>query len=211
MADVVTFTCQSCTYEGEALESDGFYYCSACGEKNLDVVDTGAEEEDAIGAGIYLASHQRRTAAPTDAVYVQPISQCNPSQSNFLRKLGLEDDSQVKVKAENVDQSQCDSSNPADFGGSAVVSIEQYYKEIRLRYIMGLQMMIELQCEALVKEFKVTPLICGLVGPIWLRFVSKTGVFDDDWADKAIHDSEMQNEGNNVKFSFLLNISATLE
>ncbi|KEH29974.1 TATA box-binding protein associated factor RNA polymerase I subunit B-like protein [Medicago truncatula] len=195
MADVVTFTCQSCTYEGEALESDGFYYCSACGEKNLDVVDTGAEEEDAIGAGIYLASHQRRTAAPTDAVYVQPISQCNPSQSNFLRKLGLEDDSQVKLKAENVDQSQCDPSNPADFGGSTVVSIEQYYKEIRLRYIMGLQMMIELQCEALVKEFKVTPLICGLVGPIWLRFVSKTGVFDDDWADKAIHDSEMQNEG----------------
>ncbi|WJX21186.1 hypothetical protein P8452_10649 [Trifolium repens] len=45
-----------------------------------------------------------------------------------------------------------------------------------------------------VKEFKVTPLICGLVGPIWLRFVSKTGVFDDDWADNVIYDSEMQRE-----------------
>jgi len=209
MGDVLTFTCQSCNYEGEALESEGFYYCNGCGEKNLDVVDTGADEEDAIGTGIYLASHQRRT---TDAVYVRPISQCNPSsQANLLRNLGLQDDSQVKVKAENVDQSQRDLSNPADFGGSTAVSIEQYYKEIRLRYIMGLQMMIEIQCEALVKEFKVTPLICGLVGPIWLRFVSKTGVFDDDWADKAIHESEMQNEGNNVKFSFLLYISATLQ
>ncbi|XP_058766833.1 TATA box-binding protein-associated factor RNA polymerase I subunit B [Vicia villosa] len=55
--------------------------------------------------------------------------------------------------------------------------------------------MVELQCEALVKEFKVTPLICGLVGPIWLRFIAKTGVFDEDWANKVLDDSETQKEG----------------
>ncbi|KAL5097956.1 hypothetical protein RYX36_002283 [Vicia faba] len=86
-------------------------------------------------------------------------------------------------------------STPVDFGGSNVPSSEDYNNEIRLRYVFGLQIMIELQCEALVKEFKVTPLICGLVGPIWLRFVAKTGVFDEDWANKVLHDSEMQKEG----------------
>jgi hypothetical protein len=39
-----------------------------------------------------------------------------------------------------------------------------------------------------------------------LRFVSKTGVFDDDWADNVIYDSEMQREGNNIKFTFLVYI-----
>ena len=101
---------------------------------------------------------------------------------------------------------------PADFGdmgGAKVPSFEDYHNEIRLRYVMGLQMIIELQCEALVKEFKVTPLVCGLVGPIWLRFVSRTGVFDDDWADRIIHDSEMQEEGNNsVNFPTIASIYA---
>ncbi|XP_058746391.1 TATA box-binding protein-associated factor RNA polymerase I subunit B-like [Vicia villosa] len=45
-----------------------------------------------------------------------------------------------------------------------------------------------------VKEFKVTPLICGLVGPIWLRFIAKTGVFDEDWANKVLDDSETEKE-----------------
>ncbi|WJX43519.1 hypothetical protein P8452_30603 [Trifolium repens] len=187
MDDVLTLTCQSCYYVGETDELDGFYYCRSCGEQNLDVVDTGAEEGEGIGGGIYLASHQRSQPIPA-----KPVSQYNTqsSQSSYRRKLGLEADE------ENVDRSQFDEASPwepEDFG-SEVVCSEDYHKEIRLRYVLGLQLMIQLQCEALVKEFKVTPLICGLVGPIWLRFVSKTGVFDDDWADNVIHDSEMQRE-----------------
>ncbi|XP_010426572.1 PREDICTED: TATA box-binding protein-associated factor RNA polymerase I subunit B-like [Camelina sativa] len=68
---------------------------------------------------------------------------------------------------------------------------EDYYMETRDRYVKGLLMMITYQCEALVEKFKVTPLIIGLVGPICLRFVSLSEVFDDDWADKAIRDSEL--------------------
>jgi hypothetical protein len=202
MDDVLTLTCQSCYYVGEADELDGFYYCSSCGEQNLDVVDTGAEEGEGIGvSGIYMASHQRSQPIPA-----KPVSQYNTqsSQSSYRRKLGLEADE------ENVDRFQFDEASPwepEDFG-SKVVNSEDYHKEIRLRYVLGLQLMIQLQCEALVKEFKVTPLICGLVGPIWLRFVSKTGVFDDDWADNVIHDSEMQREGNNMEFRFLVYIYA---
>jgi hypothetical protein len=127
-----------------------------------------------------LASHQRSQPIPA-----KPVSQyTQSSQSHFDEASPWE---------------------PEDFG-SKLVSSEDYHKDIRLRYVLGLQLMIQLQCEALVKEFKVTPLICGLVGPIWLRFVSKTGVFDDDWADNVIYDSEMQREGNNIKFTFLVYI-----
>ncbi|CAJ2679381.1 TATA box-binding protein associated factor RNA polymerase I subunit [Trifolium pratense] len=158
MEDVLTLTCQSCNYEDEVVELDGFYYCRSCGQQNLDVVDTGAEDGEGIGVGgIYLAKHKRRVYASSEAINV-PFS------------------------------------TPKDFGSKGV-KFDVYIKEIRLRYVMGLQIMIELQCEALVKEFKVTPLICGLVGPIWLRLVSKTGVFDDDWADKEFHDSHVQKEG----------------
>ncbi|KAL5078636.1 hypothetical protein RYX36_007057 [Vicia faba] len=189
-------TCQSCNFVGEPFESDGFFFCSSCGEKNQDAFDNGAEEEEAFGTagGINLPSHQRRASAHSEAIDVPPISQYDPlSQSNLLSSLGL-----IEVKQENVDlsHSHFSPSTPADFGGSNVPSSEDYHNEIRLRYVFGLQIMIELQCEALVKEFKVTPLICGLVGPIWLRFVAKTGVFDEDWANKVLHDSEMQKEGD---------------
>ncbi|KAK2381677.1 TATA box-binding protein-associated factor RNA polymerase I subunit B [Trifolium repens] len=155
MEDVLTLTCQFCNYVGEVVELDGFYYCSCCGERNLDVVNTGAKEGEGIGVGgIYLAKHKRQ--------YVS-----SPS------------------------------STPEDFGSKGV-NFDDYIKQIRLRYVMGLQIMIELQCEALVKEFKVTLLICGLVGPIRLRLISKAGVFDDDWADKEFYDSHLQKEACHI-------------
>ena len=93
-------------------------------------------------------------------------------------------------------------SGPSDFGlgldGSDGLSFEDYYTQLRIRYVMGVQIMIELQCQALVEKFKASPLICGVAGTIWLRFVATTRVFDDEWADKVIQDSEMQKPGNPV-------------
>ncbi|XP_027366571.1 TATA box-binding protein-associated factor RNA polymerase I subunit B [Abrus precatorius] len=209
MVDVNNLTCQTCNNVGLGDGSDGFFYCLRCGCQYEDVIDTAVDDDDIFnkggetgGAAVYLASHQRQRSV---AIKVEPISQYDSfydSQSNFVRNLGLEDETPQRdyhgqVKSEEFDYAQFDQASPsvpADFGGLKVPSFEDYHNEIRMRYVMGLQMMIELQCEALVKEFKVTPLICGLIGPIWLRFVSRTGVFDDDWPDKVIHDSEMQNE-----------------
>lgn len=84
---------------------------------------------------------------------------------------------------------------PAPNPDPVKLSYEDYYKETRDRYVKGLLMMITYQCDALVEKFNVTPLIIGLVGPICLRFVALSGVFDDDWADKAILESELQSEG----------------
>ncbi|XP_020214063.1 TATA box-binding protein-associated factor RNA polymerase I subunit B [Cajanus cajan] len=209
MVDVHNLTCQTCNNVGLGDGSDGFFYCLRCGSQYEDVMDTAVDDDDLFnkggetgGGAVYLASHQRQRSV---AIKAEPISQYDSfynSQSNFIRSLGLEDETPQRndhgqVKIEEFDAAQFDEASPsvpADFGGLKVASFEDYHNEIRMRYVMGLQMMIELQCEALVKEFKVTPLICGLVGPIWLRFVSKTGVFDDDWADKVIHASEMQKE-----------------
>ena len=81
-------------------------------------------------------------------------------------------------------------------------TFEDYYNEIRIRYVMGLQYMIQFQCEALVREFKVSPLICGLAGTIWMRFVACSAVFDDDWADQTIQNSEMERTGESSVTSF---------
>ncbi|XP_047165899.1 TATA box-binding protein-associated factor RNA polymerase I subunit B [Vigna umbellata] len=208
MVDVHNLVCQTCNSVGLGDGSDGFFYCLRCGSQFEDVMDTAVDADDLFnkgetaGGAVYMASHLRQRPA---AVKAEPISQYDSfydSQSNFIKNLGLDDDTPqrnefVEVKREEfyADQFVEESpSVPTDFGGSNVASFEDYHNEIRMRYVMGLQMMIELQCEALVKEFKVTPLICGLVGPIWLRFVSRTGVFDDDWPDKVIHNSEMQRE-----------------
>ncbi|KAL2988909.1 hypothetical protein AAZX31_11G109400 [Glycine max] len=204
MVDVHKLICQTCNNVGVGDGSDGFFYCLRCGSQCEDVMDTAVDDDDLFNkSAVYLPSHQRQRSV---AIKAEPISQYDSfydSHSNFIRNLGLEDENpqrndHVQVKREEeFDAAQFDEASPsvpADFGGSQVACFEDYHNEIRMRYVMGLQMMIELQCEALVKEFKVTPLICGLVGPIWLRFVSKTGIFGDDWADKVIHDSETQNE-----------------
>ncbi|KAK7279622.1 hypothetical protein RJT34_24677 [Clitoria ternatea] len=200
MVDVHNLTCQTCNNVGLGDGSDGFFYCLRCGSQYEDVIDTAVDEDDLFnkggdtggGAAVYLRSQKRRRPV---AIKAEPISQYD-SQPNFIRNLGVDDETPLRER-EDFYTAQLDEpspSVPADFGSVKVASFEDYHNEIRMRYVMGLQIMIELQCEALVKEFKVTPLICGLVGPIWLRFVSGTGVFDGDWADKVIHESEMQNQ-----------------
>ncbi|KAE9600063.1 hypothetical protein Lal_00045724 [Lupinus albus] len=208
MVDVNNLTCQTCNNVGLGDGSDGFFYCLRCGSQYEDVVDTAVDDDDLFnrggetgGGAVYMASHQRQRSV---AIKVEPLSQYDSfynSQSNFIKNLGLEEKTPQRngqVKIEIVDTPLFDDrgspSVPEDFGGTQVASFEDYYNEIRGRYVMGLQLMIELQCEALVKDFKVTPLICGLTGPIWLRFVSQTGIFDDDWGNNVFHDSEKKKE-----------------
>ncbi|KAG5584484.1 hypothetical protein H5410_044918 [Solanum commersonii] len=60
-----------------------------------------------------------------------------------------------------------------DFRSSQIsLTYTDYYSEIRLRYVMGLQTMIQMQCKTLVEKFNVSPLIVGLAGPIWLRLLA---------------------------------------
>lgn len=194
-------TCHVCGSVGFSDGADGFFYCGRCGSQAEDIIDTGVAEEDFVAKGdargaIYSASHrrQRHSIAPKP----EPLSQ---SQSQFLNNLTLDDDYRVENEEtrEETVADEVGPSGPSDFGlgldGSDGLSFEDYYTQLRIRYVMGVQIMIELQCQALVEKFKASPLICGVAGTIWLRFVATTRVFDDEWADKVIQDSEMQKPG----------------
>lgn len=111
----------------------------------------------------------------------------------------------AKTKAEDHDVDAMGPVGLEDFTLDGRNNEEDYYGGIRLRYVMGLQRMIELQCEALVREFKVNPLICGLAGNIWLRFLAGTQVFNDDCADQTFDfdESEIRQQGYNRPISFL--------
>ncbi|XWS34105.1 hypothetical protein CRYUN_Cryun21dG0011100 [Craigia yunnanensis] len=155
------------------------------------------------GGALYLASHTRHARQPVTPA--QPISQFDPQSWQFWSNLTQEqrghDDNQDGM-GEGAGLDGVGPSGTSDFGSYYVCaySYEDYYREVRNRYVMGLQMMIEAQCEALVEKFNVKPLICGIIGPIWLRFVASTKVFDDGWADEAIHQSEIQKSGEAEDF-----------
>ena len=184
--------------------ADGFFYCGRCGSQAEDIIDTGVADEDFLNKGdargaIYSASHRRQTHS--SAPKPEPLSL---TQSQILNNLTIDDDYQVKKEEtrEEIVADEVGTSGRSDFGlgfdGSDGMSFEDYYTQLRIRYVMGVQIMIELQCQVLVEKFQASPLICGVAGTIWLRFVATTRVFDDEWADKVIRDSEMQNPGNPV-------------
>lgn len=195
--DCTQWTCNLCGNVGMADGSDGYFYCLRCGSQADDIIDTGVADEDFIekgsqGGALYLASHTRHARQP---IPVQPLSQFDPKSQEFWSRL-TEEPGGHDVNQDGT--GDCvGPTGTSDFGSYPVCaySYEDYYQEVRNRYVMGMQMMIEAQCEALVEKFNVKPLICGIVGSIWLRFLASTRVFDDGWADEAIHQSEIKKSG----------------
>ncbi|KAI3848781.1 hypothetical protein MKX03_011395 [Papaver bracteatum] len=173
----------------EFEESNGFYYCKECGQLVEGMQETGMGDEADVYNGTY--SQYRRRAA-----VVEPEPQTQ--QSEFWTQLTQPDKPQ-QPKYEDVEMKPY---VPADFGSSisSEISPEDYAYELRTTYVMGIELMIEYQCQALVEEFGVSPLICGLTGVILLRFVVASQVFDEKWASQIADDSEMQIE-EDVKVS----------
>ncbi|XP_010691467.2 TATA box-binding protein-associated factor RNA polymerase I subunit B [Beta vulgaris subsp. vulgaris] len=163
--DPSKLVCSNCDNEGLYADDDGHFYCTNCNSQAEDIIDRANADEDFIqtqqgGAALYSAAHKRHVPAP----------------------------SATQLYREQVGPTQ-----PADFGKTprgVVFKEEDYYNAIRTRYVLGLQLMIQLQCEALVNDFGVSPLICGIAGPVWLRFVHSTRVLDDDWPDTIVLESE---------------------
>lgn len=90
---------------------------------------------------------------------------------------------------------------PRDFGARQCPDAETVVGGIRLRYVQGMQVMVQLQCESLVERFGVSPLICGIVPDIWLRYVALSRVFDDKWVEKVIAESKSNSrDGQPGKF-----------
>ncbi|ESQ47395.1 hypothetical protein EUTSA_v10027666mg [Eutrema salsugineum] len=184
--------CKECENEDGFDEEDGFIYCRECGVRVDDIIATAVDDEDLVGEGggtrgaTYNPIHTRRR--PSQLMDT-------PSQPRFTEERDRYSQFRSQLKSALP-------SEPADFGsgsGASDLSYESCYKQTRDRYVHGFVMMVTYQCDALVEKFNVTPLIIGLVAPICLRFVALSGVFDDDWADKAIHESELQSKETKIE------------
>uniref|UniRef100_A0A1J3FR22 TATA box-binding protein-associated factor RNA polymerase I subunit B n=1 Tax=Noccaea caerulescens TaxID=107243 RepID=A0A1J3FR22_NOCCA len=195
--------CNACESDKIEEEDDGRFYCQDCGVQAEGIIGTAVNDEDLIGEGggtrgaVYQHTNARRLPSQLMDTPSQPIHTQETMRYSQFRSQ-LQSASQIPkfepgASAPDVKQ---EPTEPADFGagGAGVLTYEAYYKETRDRYVDGFLMMIMSQCDALVEKFNVTPLIVGLVGPICLRFVALSGVFDEDWADKSIHDSELQSQ-----------------
>ncbi|XP_004291537.1 PREDICTED: TATA box-binding protein-associated factor RNA polymerase I subunit B-like [Fragaria vesca subsp. vesca] len=191
MGNPDTWRCQNCGNVGLEDGDDGFFYCTQCNSQAEDFMDTGVADEDFLDqtgnpyGGLYSARHTRRVNS--SVVKAEPLSQPLDDFSPYYEPF-----SQSQAKTEDQDPTGL-----KDFAFDGRENDEDYYGWIRLRYVMGLQRMIELQCEALVTEFKVTPLICGLAGTVWLRFLAGTQVLNDDCADHSfdLNESEIPQQG----------------
>lgn len=170
--------CPVCGNVGFSDGDDGFLYCNTCNSQVEDYIETGFDHEEVFGSGqgIYSTRHSRHSNA-------------TPSQ---LGRIGEDAGDFGDFDAGD----GVGPTGPSDFGSAPKnLSYEDYYSEIRSRYVKGFQIMIQLQIKALVEKFSVSPLAVGLVGPIWLRLLAVTRIMADEWADQAIQKSESQKEG----------------
>ncbi|PHU03510.1 hypothetical protein BC332_28761 [Capsicum chinense] len=188
MTEKIRRCCEVCGNISFVDGGDGFFYCTRCGSQANDIIDTGVDDDDLfnVDGGIYSASQRRQYSQVPKP---ETISQVQLSQ--HLETLKTFDDYDERNVDDGVGPAE-----PSDFGSSQIsLTYTDYYSEIRLRYVMGVQVMIQMQCKALVEKFNVSPLIVGLAGPIWLRLLAHEKVLSDEWADNAINESESQTQG----------------
>lgn len=179
-------TCQVCGSSADfTISDDGFFYCGNCNSQAEDIVDTGLDEEHR-----YSAVHSR--VRPVKVIAAEPVSQVKYTPSQFLdNPYIMEDDMDDEFgPTEPTGIESCQNN----------FSYNDHHSTIRSRYLTGLQVMIQLQCQTLVEKFNASPLIVGLAGPIWLRFLASTRIMADEWADQVVHDSEAQTQGEEEEF-----------
>lgn len=170
-------------------DNDCLFYCNSLAD---DIFDTAIDDEEFFRS--YSASCNR--VRPAIAIDAEPISEVKLSTSQFLDHSNFEDAVDDRVGP----------TQPSDFASSQ----KRYsYKDscigIRSRYVVGIQLMIQLQSQALVEKFNVNPLIIGIVGPLWLRFLASTKIMAVECADLAFRDSEAWKEGE-IQICLVLNV-----
>ncbi|XP_020581401.1 TATA box-binding protein-associated factor RNA polymerase I subunit B isoform X2 [Phalaenopsis equestris] len=186
--------CDVCGCEDFGGGDDGFFYCSQCGSQSQNVADTQADADDIYGGdggvgAIYSIFHHRAKGRSSRSPSKPNFKL--PSKEEVLRSLTqAAADSHKKESVASLYGFEDGSSSPQDFGSVDCRDTERAAGETRLRYVQGLQLMLQLQCEALVEKFGVSPLICGMAMPIWLRYVAVSRVFDDGWFEKMVSEAE---------------------
>ncbi|KAI3987106.1 hypothetical protein MKX01_036896, partial [Papaver californicum] len=150
--------------------ADGYFYCGQCQTQVQDMRDTAmGDEADAYG--------RKRTKSSR-----RHPAQYQVQASQFWRVLCVPGDNSYTIV-------------PL----AKLITLEDYANWVRTTYVMGIQLMIESQCQVMVEEFGVSPLILWLVWCSLDCFVTAFRVFGESWAMQMVEDSERQIKGN-VRF-----------
>lgn len=166
----------------EKNPSGGMLYCDGCGGREFDADDDGffycrqcgCQNQEMVVTG--CADEDIRGEGAPYSIFrhrARPHSDGAAPRDQILRPY-----------------------EPRDFGARPCPDAETLVGGIRLRYVQGMQVMVQLQCESLVERFGVSPLICGIVPDIWLRYVALSRVFDDKWVKKVIAESKTSSKSN---------------
>lgn len=161
--------CTICGGDDLHAGEDGLFYCCACGSQSQQFQEQALDVDETLMAVSVMRT--RRTHAPGDPHPLlhpqegsQPCHAVHPSQSKVHQPI---DPKEAMDRAAGI---------------------------IRQSYIEGLQDILQMQCEAVVQKLRVTPLVCGIVGPIWLRFLALSQIFEKDWAKEAIEVEEARED-----------------
>lgn len=187
MAGRVAGICDVCQSDAGFTkdDTDGFFYCVFCRSQAEHIRDAGIDEDGVCTQYTPRFSRARPSRAP--AADTEPVSQVKSTMSQHLDPSHFLGNMEEDVNEPN---------EPRDFATPLKnYTLDDYYTDIRSRYVKGLQLMMQLQSQALVDKFGVSPLIIGIVGPLWFRFLASTKVMADGWADRAVQDSETQVQG----------------
>ncbi|KAM3317497.1 hypothetical protein ACQJBY_035282 [Aegilops geniculata] len=150
---------------------DGRFYCGRC-YGDLDTQATAVDHADFQTPG-NMSFH--RVSQPTKTPTLRP-TQTLTTPSNPPAAPPFD---------EEIDE-------PLDFvpGADPCGEPEELGTRVRRRYVEGLQVILHQQLQVLVERYRVSALVCGVAGTVWLRWVAASKVFDGMWVRKVLAEDE---------------------
>ncbi|CAN6351362.1 unnamed protein product [Urochloa humidicola] len=175
----IHIVCEECNagydYSPDEAE-DGFFTCRQCSRVHTSTQATAADPHDFQATG--NISVRRVATQPTPKVRTQTPAPY-PRTPHAAPGAAAFDDF-------------AEPSEPRDFAPAAEAwgEPEDLAARVRWRYVRGLQVILQRQLEVLVERHRAGPLVCGVAGTIWVRWVAASKVFDDMWARQVIAEHE---------------------
>ncbi|KAF3775249.1 TATA box-binding protein-associated factor RNA polymerase I subunit B [Nymphaea thermarum] len=191
-----TAVCASCGSIGLENGGDGYFYCVVCGFQSQDLLEQAQEDHD------FDSTVDRRYVVRWPNSDPQP----DPDQLSRLQTLAAfqrltqsqpdgygaegDDPSKPSLLVDNLP----DRPYPFDFAplssqkqkqGQTPPDETEVATLLKSRYAEGIQLMMQMQCEALVEKLSVSPLICGIIAPIWFRYLADSRILEEGWQEEA--------------------------
>ena len=196
--------CSVCGSTDLSAGGDGFSYCNVCGSQSQFFQDQAFDYDD---THVYNARNVReRGIARKESRLATQASQLQQTLATQASQLATQEDlayfQSSQFQSQYLSQFGDDTlpfsqgANASQMPGSTQSELEELELSGRVRkvYVEGVQMLVQMQCEALVQKFGVTPLVCGILGPVWMKFVGSTCVYEKGWAEEALLVAEAQHE-----------------